>query len=84
LKAKAEVRLPLSSEKQLAALVNALKPEIARQVGVRSKASLAVDGLTLVLCVEAEDIVALRAALNAYLRWINSTQNVLETLQKEV
>jgi len=83
LKAKAQVRLPFSSERQLAALVDALKPEVDRQVGVRSKASLAVEGLDLVLCVEAEDTVALRAALNAYLRWINSTLNVLETLKKE-
>jgi tRNA threonylcarbamoyladenosine modification (KEOPS) complex Pcc1 subunit len=34
-----------------------------------------------VLTVEASDTVALRAALNAYLRWINSTVTVLETLE---
>jgi tRNA threonylcarbamoyladenosine modification (KEOPS) complex Pcc1 subunit len=64
-------------------VVNALTPEIQRQIGVRSKASLAVDGLVLVLSVEAKDTVALRAALNAYLRWINSTKSVLETLAKK-
>jgi tRNA threonylcarbamoyladenosine modification (KEOPS) complex Pcc1 subunit len=37
----------------------------------------------LVLKVEARDTVALRAALNAYLRWINSTLNVLEVLEKQ-
>jgi KEOPS complex subunit Pcc1 len=83
LKAKAEVRLPFASEKQLASVVNALTPEIQRQIGVRSKTSLAVDGLVLVLSVEAKDTVALRAALNAYLRWINSTKRVLETLAKK-
>jgi len=35
-----------------------------------------------VLKVEARDTVALRAALNAYLRWINSMVNVLEVLEK--
>ncbi len=81
--AGAVVRLPFSSERQLAALVAALQPEVQRQIGVRSQASLAVDGLTLVLCVDAEDTVALRAALNAYLRWVNSTLNVLEALEKK-
>jgi tRNA threonylcarbamoyladenosine modification (KEOPS) complex Pcc1 subunit len=39
--------------------------------------------LTLVLNVEARDTVALRAALNAYLRWICSTISVLEALEKD-
>jgi KEOPS complex subunit Pcc1 len=82
LKAKATVRLPFNSEKQLKALLNALTPEVNRQIGIRSKASLATDGQFLVLDVEAEDTVALRAALNAYLRWINSTVHVLETVEK--
>ena len=76
LKAKATVRLPFSSKKQLDALVNALTPEINRQIGIRSKTSLTPESGFLVLDVEAEDTVALRAALNAYLRWINSMMNV--------
>ncbi len=84
MKAKAEVRLPFASEKQLAAVLDALTPEVQRQIGSRSKVALAAeDGQTLVLFVEAQDTVALRAALNAYLRWIASTLNVLETLEKK-
>jgi KEOPS complex subunit Pcc1 len=83
LQAKAIVRLPFNSQRQLAAVMNALGPEVKRQVGVRSKATLAVDGLVLILCVEAIDTVALRAALNAYLRWVNSTLRVLDALGKE-
>jgi len=80
LKAKAIVRLCFSSEKQLAALVDALGPEVKRQVGVRSKVSLVQDSEFLVLVVEAEDTVALRAALNAYLRWLSSMVNVLDVV----
>ena len=83
MKAKAAVRLPFHSEKQLTALVNALTPEVNRQIGTRSKATLAIDGQFLVLAVEAEDTVALRAALNAYLRWIKSMTNVLETVEQK-
>jgi len=82
MKAKATVRLPFKSEKQLTAIVDALTPEIQRQIGIRSKSKIAMEEQLLVLTVEAEDTVALRAALNAYLRWIKSAINVLETLKK--
>jgi tRNA threonylcarbamoyladenosine modification (KEOPS) complex Pcc1 subunit len=79
-KANAVVRLSFQSEKELKALTDALTPEVIRQVGVRSKVTLATDQQTLLLTVEAEDTVALRAALNAYLRWINSAINVFASL----
>jgi tRNA threonylcarbamoyladenosine modification (KEOPS) complex Pcc1 subunit len=81
-KARATVRLQFSSEKRLAALASALTPEINRQITTRSKATLTRDSEFLVLNVEARDTVALRATLNAYLRWINSTVNVLEAVEK--
>lgn len=78
MKATATICLPIKTEKQMTALVNALTPEVTKQVGVRSKVTVATEGLGLVLNFEAEDTVALRAALNAYLRWINSMMNVLD------
>jgi tRNA threonylcarbamoyladenosine modification (KEOPS) complex Pcc1 subunit len=81
MKAKATVRLRLSSEKQLTTILDALAPEAARPVNVRAKAVLERDGEFAVLTVEAEDSVALRAALNAYLRWIGSTVKVIETVE---
>ena len=82
MKAKATVRLPFTSEKRLNALVNALTPEINKQITTRSKTTLTKENPFLVLNVEANDTVALRAALNSYLRWINSTVNVLEAVEK--
>ena len=81
MKAKAIVRLRLSSEKQLTTLLDALAPEASRPVNVRTKAVLERDGNFAVLKVEAKDTVALRAALNAYLRWIGSTVKVLEAVE---
>ncbi len=83
MKAKATVRLPFPSEKQLAALVAALTPEVSRQIGVRSNVTVKTDALFLVVDVEAEDTVALRAALNSYLRWINSMINVLDAVAQK-
>jgi tRNA threonylcarbamoyladenosine modification (KEOPS) complex Pcc1 subunit len=80
LAAKATVRLPFQSEKQLAAVFDALLPEVQRQIGTRSKVVMQTDGLTLILNFEAEDTVALRAAMNSYLRWVNSMLNVIQAI----
>jgi KEOPS complex subunit Pcc1 len=82
LTASATIRLQFSSEKQLSALISALTPEVHKQIGARSKTTLTHGVQSLILNVEASDTVALRAALNAYLRWINSTVNVFETVDK--
>lgn len=82
MKAKATVRLRLSSEKQITTILDALAPEANRPVNIRAKATLERDGDFAVLTVESKDTVALRAALNAYLRWIGSTVKVLETVEK--
>ncbi len=81
MKAKAVVRLKFPSEKHLEIVSKALMPEIMKPATVRSKVSLKKAGLFLILNVDARDTVALRAALNAYLRWINSAINVLELLE---
>jgi len=81
MKAKTTVRLRLSSEKQLSTLLSALAPEANRPVTTRARAVLEGEGNFLVLKVEAKDMVALRAALNAYLRWIGSAIKVLQVVE---
>jgi tRNA threonylcarbamoyladenosine modification (KEOPS) complex Pcc1 subunit len=80
MKTSAKVRLKFPSEKQLDIVFEALTPETRTSYG-RSKATLEKEGLFLILKVEAEDTVAVRATLNAYLRWISSVVSVLEVLQ---
>jgi tRNA threonylcarbamoyladenosine modification (KEOPS) complex Pcc1 subunit len=81
-KAEATIRLRLSSERQLTTLLEALTPEAKKHVGLRTKAALEREGNVVVLKVEAKDTVALRAALNAYLRWIVSTIKVIEIVKQ--
>ncbi len=80
--AKATIRLEFTSQKQLTTLINALSPEVKAQVTRRSKIKIEKDGIFLILTVEAEDTVAMRATLNAYLRWINSTINVIHVIEE--
>jgi tRNA threonylcarbamoyladenosine modification (KEOPS) complex Pcc1 subunit len=79
--AKALVRLKFASQKQLSTLLEVLTPEANAQVTRRANIKLEKDGLFLVLTVEADDTVALRATLNAYLRWINSAINVMHMVE---
>jgi KEOPS complex subunit Pcc1 len=80
--AKATINLQFESEKQVDTLLSALTPEAKLPPTRRSRIVLTKNGQTLSLVVEAEDTVALRATLNAYLRWINSTMNVVEVVRK--
>lgn len=81
MKAKATVRLKFPSEKYLEMIAKALAPETEKPATSRSKIHMEKDGEFLVLKAEARDTVALRAALNTYLRWVNSAVKVLETLE---
>jgi tRNA threonylcarbamoyladenosine modification (KEOPS) complex Pcc1 subunit len=80
--AKTTVRLKFSSEKQVSTILGALTPEANAPVTRRATVKLQKDGLFLVLIVEADDTVALRATLNAYLRWVNSTVNVIQAINE--
>ena len=82
IRAKATVRLKFTSDKQLASLLDALMPEAVASVTRRSAVKLVKDDSFLLLTVEAEDTVALRSTLNAYLRWINSAINVIDVVER--
>ena len=81
-KTKATIRLKLGSEKQVLTILDALNPEAEAVITRRASAKLERDGLFLVLSVDAEDTVALRSTLNAYLRWIGSTLNVISLVEQ--
>jgi KEOPS complex subunit Pcc1 len=80
MKDKALVRIDFLSENKCVTVYNALLPEVIKSVESRSTLHLEKDGTSLVLKIEASDTVALRSALNSYLRWIDSLNNVLSLL----
>ena len=75
--AKATIRLKFASDRQLTTLLDALIPEAHGPIIRRAIVKLGKEGPYLVLTVQAEDTVALRSTLNAYLRWIGSVVNVM-------
>jgi tRNA threonylcarbamoyladenosine modification (KEOPS) complex Pcc1 subunit len=81
MKASAIIRLKVP-ERDLEIVYEALLPETAKPATTRSRANLKIKNNFLILTVEAKDTVALRAALNAYLRWISAVCSVLPVLNK--
>ena len=78
MKRRAVIQLSFQSERYLKAVLNALKPE--RSSSDRSRIKVEEEGGKLIVSFEAKDTSALRAAINAYLRWISLTQNILESV----
>jgi tRNA threonylcarbamoyladenosine modification (KEOPS) complex Pcc1 subunit len=76
MKAQAVIRLNLSSEKQLKAVLEALKPETETSTTSRSKVDMKTENQTLILDFRAKDTSALRAAMNSYLRLIVVAMNL--------
>jgi len=82
MKANTVLRLKFPSQRHLEIIFKALLPEVRKPPTMRSQASLEKEDTFLVLKIEAKDTVALRATVNAYLRWIDSIRNVLGVLEK--
>jgi KEOPS complex subunit Pcc1 len=82
MKANAILRLKFPSQKLLEIIFKALEPEVRKTPTMRSRAFLEKEDTFLILKVEASDTIALRATVNAYLRWIDSMRNVLGVLEK--
>ena len=81
MKANALLRLKFPSKKHSEIIFKALEPEVKTPPTMRSRAFLEKNNSVLILKIEAKDTVALRAAVNAYLRWINSMSKVLVVLK---
>jgi tRNA threonylcarbamoyladenosine modification (KEOPS) complex Pcc1 subunit len=82
MRAFAKIVFHFHHTEHLEIILKALRPEVEKPATRRSSLSLAKDDESLVLEVETKDTVALRATLNAYLRWASSLMNVLEVLEE--
>jgi len=80
-KATATLRLSFDSDEQSQIVLDSLKPETQTPSTQRARITLRKQGKFILLTAEARDTIALRASLNAYLRWINAVLNVLEALR---
>ncbi|MDH5437475.1 MAG: KEOPS complex subunit Pcc1 [Candidatus Bathyarchaeota archaeon] len=74
------VRLNFPSEERLKIVLSALEPETGTPPSPRSRVEVEGRGSDLVLSFEATDTVALRAAVNSYLRWVGLVNDMCSAL----
>lgn len=79
MKAQANIRLKFLSTKHRDVALKAMSPE-TRTSTDRSKVTIRKAKQSLVLIVETSDTIALRSALNTYLRWTNSILDIAQAL----
>ena len=75
---RAEVRIYAEDKAKL--LADALRPEM--EVTERSSVEILADGDDLVIIIQAEDVVSLRAATNSYLRWTKLAIDSLTAMRR--
>jgi tRNA threonylcarbamoyladenosine modification (KEOPS) complex Pcc1 subunit len=80
-KATATLRLSFESSEQSQIVFASVKPETQTPSTRRARITLRKQGKFILLKAEARDTIALRASLNAYLRWINAVLNVIQALK---
>ncbi|MGD2073163.1 MAG: KEOPS complex subunit Pcc1 [Candidatus Thorarchaeota archaeon] len=74
------VEIELESDKIAKNLFLALNPETKSVPSERAVTQLTVKGNMLIIDVEAEDLTALRAAINSFLAWLSGCQKVIKAM----
>ncbi|MHA2359611.1 MAG: KEOPS complex subunit Pcc1 [Candidatus Thorarchaeota archaeon] len=75
---KSTIEIPLDSRKTAELLLAALRPETKSGPSDRATTSVSVRDSTLIIEVEANDITALRAAMNSYIAWVSACLRTVE------
>lgn len=75
---KSKIEIPLDSKKTAELLLAALSPETQSGPSDRATTSVSIRDSILVIEVEANDITALRAAMNSYLAWVSACLRTIE------
>ena len=73
----AEAKITVEASRDtVAVIMTSLKPELERALSERSSITLEASDRGVVVSVKADDMVALRAAVNSYLYWIQGIMDI--------
>jgi KEOPS complex subunit Pcc1 len=70
------------SERRAEAIERAIGPEVGEIEGDRSRASVTREGRTVLVTVEATDLVALRAGINTWCSLVSVAERVAESANR--
>ncbi|MHA2025570.1 MAG: KEOPS complex subunit Pcc1 [Candidatus Thorarchaeota archaeon] len=75
---KSTIEIPLKSKKTAELLLAALSPETKSGPSDRATTNVSIRDNVLVIEIEANDITALRAAMNSYIAWVSACLRTVE------
>lgn len=79
-KGSSTLEIPLESEHIAKILYSALLPETESIPSERATTSVSVKGSSIVVEIVANDLTAMRAALNSYIAWISACMRTIEKI----
>lgn len=75
---KSTIEIPLDSKKTAELLLAALNPETKSGPSDRATTSVSIRDAILVIEIVANDLTAMRAAMNSYLAWVSACLRMIE------
>jgi len=79
----AVLEIDLESAQMAETIRCALEPETDSVPSERSTTQVSAEGTKLIIKITAEDLTALRAAMNSYLAWVSGSKRALESVEQE-
>jgi tRNA threonylcarbamoyladenosine modification (KEOPS) complex Pcc1 subunit len=76
------LEIPVESEEIAKILYSALLPETESIPSERATTSVSVKGSSLVVEIVANDLTAMRAALNSYVAWISACMRTIDSIDE--
>lgn len=76
------IEIPLESERIAKILYSALLPETESIPSERATTTVSVKGSSLIIDIVANDLTAMRAALNSYIAWISACMKTIESIDE--
>ena len=74
------LEIPLDSERVANILYSALLPETESIHSDRATTKISVRGSLLIVEIDANDLTALRAALNSFVAWISACMKTIDSI----
>ncbi|TFG96611.1 hypothetical protein E4H12_10680 [Candidatus Thorarchaeota archaeon] len=81
-KGNSVLEIPLDSEKIANIIYSALLPETESIPSDRATTSVSVKGSSLVVEIVANDLTAMRAAINSYIAWISACLRTIDSIDE--
>ncbi|MFW9958340.1 MAG: KEOPS complex subunit Pcc1 [Candidatus Odinarchaeota archaeon] len=80
IKSRSVLEIPVESEQKAMILYSALLPETESIPSDRATSTVTVNGSSLIVEIEANDLTAMRASLNSFVAWISACLRTLDTI----